>query len=217
MKDQESSNSKDTILNNNNPIDWNDLFRRAQNNDEAATRELFKALQVRLSPLLQHILRGRPLQDQEDILQETLFVTFKKLKQIHTDPLAYAHQTLRYKIGDYLRDPHQFRTIALEHDDRDDFVNKVLIQAQNQPPVSGTDPDFVTTVEKQDLLERIKFAIMELSGFCQAFFAGILENRSIQEIWGLLRKLEPDLKRSAFDKRIFDCRKRLKIIMSERS
>ena len=84
--------------------------------------------------------------------------------------------------------------------------------------MSLADPDagsFETKIETSELVQRIRQAIHKLSPICQALFLAMLEGRNINEVWELAVATDSRLTRSTFDKRLFDCRKRLRAIVGE--
>ena len=143
--------------------------------------------------------------DRDDILQNTLLVVAEKLDQPDLNPPRFALTVLRNKIGDALR-AHQAggrRMQSMDARNEDDDRPHV-------PGFAAENPDPGDTIDHERLTARIRDAIKKLSKFCQAFFLAAMEGREVGEVWELAIQLEPNLKRSAFDKRIFDCRQRLR-------
>jgi hypothetical protein len=72
-------------------------------------------------------------------------------------------------------------------------------------------------MESRQEVQDVIRAIDKLNPFCRAVFKGIIEGLPISEIWGSIRQIDPKLSRSAFDKRIFDCRRKLRLLMAASS
>jgi DNA-directed RNA polymerase specialized sigma24 family protein len=192
----------------------NELLARAQNDEADATNELCRILLVRLRPILQSRLWGWPAADLEDILQNTLLVFVEKLKQVSDNPQYVALAILRNKIGDALRNARKTPDVRLSATDATDTDGSDQTEDWS---ITLTDPesDFAERIGSRQALERLRAAIFRLPNFCRTFFTAMLENRTIMEVWELFQECEPGLKRSAFDKRIFDCRQRLRRMIGE--
>jgi DNA-directed RNA polymerase specialized sigma24 family protein len=194
-------------------INWTDLLKAARANEKVAREELFKALEVRLRPVVQYRLRGWSDQDHREILQDTLAVVFMKLNEIDDNPDHFALSVLRNKIGDALRTKSRHTHLSIsstgaaesEESQRSDVISDLPCP----------DSDFTKRLEKNDLIRAIRSVIHKLPVLCQSLFTGMLEHRSIIEIWELHSRIDPALSRSTFDKRIFDCRKKLRNLMAE--
>jgi DNA-directed RNA polymerase specialized sigma24 family protein len=192
---------------------WTALLKLARASDPVAREELFKALEVRLRPVVQYRLRGWSDQAHREILQATLAVVFMKLNEIDDNPDHFALSVLRNKIGDALRSKsrHAYLSISptgaaeTEESQRSDVISDL----------PSPDSDFTKRLEKNDLIRAIRSVIHKLPVLCQSLFTGMLEHRSIIEIWELHSSIDPTLSRSTFDKRIFDCRKKLRTLMAE--
>jgi DNA-directed RNA polymerase specialized sigma24 family protein len=183
---------------------WTALLKLARASDPVAREELFKALEVRLRPVVQYRLRGWSDQAHREILQATLAVVFMKLNEIDDNPDHFALSVLRNKIGDALRSKSRHAYLS-EESQRSDVISDL----------PSPDSDFTKRLEKNDLIRAIRSVIHKLPVLCQSLFTGMLEHRSIIEIWELHSSIDPTLSRSTFDKRIFDCRKKLRTLMAE--
>lgn len=142
--------------------------------------------------------------DLDDILQNTLLVVAEKLDQPDMNPPRFALTVLRNKIGDALRAHAAGRRMQSmdAHREADD--------RPSLPGFAAEVPDPGEAIDRGMLAARIREAIKKLSKFCQGFFLSALEGRDVGEFWELALQTEPKLKRSAFDKRVFDCRQRLR-------
>jgi len=204
--------SRDKPLTELEPIDWDGLLKRAQSGDEESQNDLCGKIRVRLGPILQYRLWGWPAEDYEDILQDTLTVFLQKLDEIKSNPHLYALRVLRNKIGEALRTQNKWVRSEL-------FEDRSPIGVVAGGGVAGRETtaggDFTEELETKDLVNYISQAIKRLALFCQTIFLAILENQTIGEVWQLFRQVEPNLKRSTFDKRIFDCRQKLKQLVKD--
>jgi DNA-directed RNA polymerase specialized sigma24 family protein len=142
--------------------------------------------------------------DRDDILQNTLLVVAEKLEQPDMNPPRFALTVMRNKIGDALRAQASGRRVESMDESPDDSDRAPV------PGFAAENPDPADTIDRGMLAVRIRTVITKMSKFCQAFFLAALEGREIGEVWELATATEPQLKRSAFDKRIFDCRQRLR-------
>jgi RNA polymerase sigma factor (sigma-70 family) len=192
-------------------LDWNGLLDACRLNDAFAREQLFKALRVRLVTITQYRLRGVSKEVIEDLVQNTLTLVIERITAIDSNPQLYALQILRNKIGDHLRGRAR-RT--------DQSLSPTGYDAGDEPgeiqDTTLADPEsvaFETHVESAEIVQTIRRAIRKLTPICQALFAALLEQRSINEVWELAQETEPGLNRSAFDKRLFDCRKRLRVLI----
>ena len=175
---------------------WNQLLKSAQEGDTNALNDLCKKIRERLEPILQYRLMGLSIIiESDDILQETLKTFYEKINCIEDNPQHYAHEILRNKIGDAIRYYRKKGELT------DPIAEHKSISTKDQ------------FHQKSDILIQMDFfikMIKRLFPFCQLFFTGILEEKSVKEIWEICKKTEPRLTRSAFDKRIFNCRRQLK-------
>lgn len=193
-------------------VDWDGLLRRAQEGDGDSRNDLCERIKVRLGLILQYRLWGWSPEEHEDILQDTLVVFLQKLDQIKSNPQHYALAILRNKIGDALRT--QKRGMGV--DSYEDYPPAAQVSVE--APTGNTAPtgsDFRDELEAKELKDQIRGAIKNLSLFCQTLFLAILEDRTIGDVWQLSQKAEPNLQRATFDKRVFDCRRRLRKLMKD--
>lgn len=193
-------------------IDWDGLLKRAQDGDEESRNNLCGKIKVRLGPILQYRLWGWSPEELEDILQDTLIVFLQKLDQIESNPHFYALEILRHKIGDALR----IHKRGITQGSYEGYVpiEEVPVEALpgNTAEAGG---GFTHELEAKDLADYIRKVIKKLSLFCQTFFLTILEDQTIGEVWQLSQEMEPNLHRSTFDKRVFDCRRKLRQLVKD--
>jgi len=181
------------------------LLEAAQCSDRNRREELAEELNVRLRLVIQYKCRGWSPEDKEDILQETMEVFWGKLQSIKDRPQSYALRILRNKIGDQLRKRAGRRDITAADADplpppRVPLDEKTLIDESQ---------DVEAKIELDDLVGKLKTAIMRLPPFCKTFFMGLLEGKSNNDMREFFSSLNPRLKRSAFDNRSMRCRQRL--------
>jgi hypothetical protein len=195
-------------------IDYNGLLDGCKRGDPVARELLFEQLRVRLRPILKYRLRGWPTEELEDILQDSLTVVFEKLDQVESNPDRFALEVLRKKIGNSLMRHRRVTEVSMDSsDDRDDrdenkaAANRVALQDQD---------DNIAVLESEDIASAIRRAIRHLSPLCQLMLTALLENLSVAETWELMRTAQGNLQRSTFDKRLFDCRKRLRQLLAHK-
>jgi RNA polymerase sigma factor (sigma-70 family) len=190
------------------------LTRSAQGGDAAALNELCRELVVRLRAIVKHKIWWWSAQDQEDALQATLIVFVEKLPQIRDNPCAFAAQILSNHIGNEIQKRRRRQEVSISSEmgsgDEDDGGGHSL--ALERLYASDDDPE--RAVESRDQFDRVLRAIEKLKPFCRAVFKGMIEELYVGEIWETIQRAEPGLTRSAFDKRIYDCRKRLQKLVA---
>ena len=162
--------------------------------------------------LTKYRLWGWPEQDREDIVQDCLCTFLQKIDLIETDPQVYACEILRHKIGNALQ-RRKILNVPLQSGTQG---NSGLMPSLDDSAFhADTGDDFATRLESCERLEKVAESISRLPDFCRYFFLGLLEGRPIRELWMLFTQREPQLQRSAFDKRVFDCRKRLRQLVGD--
>lgn len=183
-------------------IDWNVLLRGAKGGDEVARERLFAELWVRLRSVCQSKVRGWSKEDVDDIVQNALVVVHMKLGEIVENPHHFALNVLRKKIGDAIRARAKGPSVSIreEWSDDSDFASLQLIAPEY---------DLDEAIDRHQHLQRILKVIPQLSKFCQAYFTAVFEGLTTGDVWDLALASEPALKRSAFDKRLWDCKDHL--------
>jgi RNA polymerase sigma factor (sigma-70 family) len=167
-----------------------------------------------LGAIVKHKIWWWPKEDQDDILQATLTLFVEKLHQINENPCAYAVQILSNHIGNEIqkRRRQQWQIVGIETSDRkDDYSGNASPSAQRY---LASDDDPARRMESREELEIVIRAIDKLKPFCRMVFKGMIEGLSLGEIWEAVNGVEPGLTRPTFDKRIFDCRKRLRRLLA---
>jgi DNA-directed RNA polymerase specialized sigma24 family protein len=191
-------------------IDNNSLeseLERAKCGDEESLNRLCRDAEVRLKLVVKYRLRGWSREDQEDLVQSTLLTFCEKIQLVEHTPMAFALWILRQKIGSELQKVRRQKEGSLTE----------YVQSEN-----GHDPARVhrgavlkapdnveDEFERREKVQRVLDAMTHLSEFCRAVMTGILEGMRIAEIWDRFQRIEPQLTRSAFDKRVHACRQRL--------
>ncbi len=187
--------------------DWNDLLAQSRSGDAAAKDQLCREIAVRLRLVLQCRLRGWAPADLDDLLQNTLVVFIEKLSEIESNPHYFAYGILRNKIGDALRRRERRTEIPAE------APSAEVTRGVQESVISEWGASFAASLESRDLVQHISRTIRGMSLFCRTFFLGILEEKTVQELWEIFRTLEPNLQRGTFDKRVFDCRRKLRELL----
>ncbi len=194
--------------------DWNDLLLRSKQGNLEAQDELLSSLAVTLRPMLQCRLRGRPKEDLEDALQDTLLTFSQKIDKIDSDPHRYAAVILRNKIGDYYRRQKSALKISIDTEP-ESMAPGLRREIEEVMSRHGPGVFIQPKLEKEEQIKKIKAAIKSLSQFCKTFFLGILEDYDRDHLFELLCVSEPSLSRGTYRKRIFDCRQKLKTLITE--
>jgi DNA-directed RNA polymerase specialized sigma24 family protein len=193
-------------------IAWSDVLQKTKAGQPAAWDELCRELSVRLFQIAKYRLWGWSDPDLEDIVQDCLCTFWQKLDHVESNPQAYACEILRNKIGNALQ-RRKFQNLPLSSDYREEGDGNR--SAVDPPAVESPDDGILTGLASRDRLNKVCKAIMDLQDFCRNFFLGLVEGRTIQEMWILYSQREPDLRRNAFDKRVYDCRQRLRRLVGD--
>ncbi len=193
-------------------IDYNDSLRKCKSGNVGAREDLFRHLRVRLLSILKYRLRGWPTEEIEDILQDTMTVLAEKLDQVESNPDLFALDILRNKIGNRVNRRRRRIEVSLHPTDSSDDREKGR-DFDSATSLIASDTD-LAGMESEDIAEAIRHAIWKLSPLCQALFAALLDNRSVADTWELMQHTEQGLPRSTFDKRLFDCRKKLRKLLA---
>jgi RNA polymerase sigma factor (sigma-70 family) len=191
--------------------DLTQLLVQAKAGDTTSLGHLCEEAKVRLQLVVKYRLRGWSEADREDLVQDVLITFCEKIQMVERTPMAFALWILRQKIGSELQKAHRSRTRSFTEafgKDGQDTDSTVA-----EPPDPDADP--ALEYERKENAERIREAINMLSEFCRTVFAGLLEGMRIQEIWVRYQEIEPDLQRSAFDKRTHGCRRKLFALLGE--
>jgi RNA polymerase sigma factor (sigma-70 family) len=182
---------------------------QAKAGDAASLGRLCEEARVRLRLVVKYRLRGWSEAEREDLVQDTLVTFCEKIETVDRTPLAFALWILRQKIGNELQKAYRVRERsfqeALGKPSRDGDEYTI------EPADPGDDP--AMEFDRKETAQRIRSAITQLSDFCRFVFAGMLEGYRLQEIWTRYKEIEPDLQRSAFDKRTHACRRKLFALM----
>jgi DNA-directed RNA polymerase specialized sigma24 family protein len=189
------------------------LLQRAKSGDEAGLDELCGVVRVRLLGLVRFKVRGWSREDHEDLVQETLTIFVRDLHKIEHRPLTYAHAILQKRIWNELDKARRSREVSLDQrlpqDTFSDAVDALDDRLLRDPAV-----DVAGEVERKVELERVWRAIQSLHHeFCKPLLTAIVEGYEIGELWKRFSKLDPNLHRNTFYKRVFDCRRRLWAIL----
>ena len=187
---------------------WNSLLNSSKAGLDADRDRLFELLLVRLVTICQYRLRGWPSEEIEDIVQDSLAIVFEKLATVNDNPHYFALAVLENRIGGVLRQKRRRTMISLnptgtlgEQDD---------VQGADMQLPSESYDEMLDHLHESDLSDKLLRALRKLSPLCQAIFLALLKYRAVAEVWEEYQEREPKLSRNAFDKRLFDCRKKLR-------
>ncbi len=137
-------------------------------------------------------------------------VVADKLEHIESNPDLFALDVLRKKIGNRLSSRQRKSLVSLESSDGE---RESETETANWLTAHAPDEE-IARVESADMAEVIRKAIRRLSPLCQLLFAALLENLSVAETWETMHAAQGNLQRSAFDKRLFDCRRKLRQLLA---
>lgn len=187
------------------------LVDAAVKGDREALNKLIETLTIRLRSVVKHRVGWWPEQEQEDLIQSTLVVFVEKLGDIRSNPCAFIVQILSNRIGNELQKKRRRRDVSIVNgSDSDEFAMPGVLSLTHSPELAAdASPE---RLHQQLEIQVIIRAIDRLSPFCRTVFKGIIEGLAIGDIWADLSAIEPSLTRNAFDKRIFECRKRLRLL-----
>ncbi len=188
------------------------LLQEAKGSSEPALNELCRIVMVRLRPIVEYRLRGWPKEDQQDLLQNTIMTFCDKLPIIQDNPIAVALGILRNKIGNELQSIRRKNTVALEADESEDESREKSV-GLGRVSLDRQEEDIHDAMDRRARAQKIVQAIAQLQEFCRTVLIGLLQGYAISEIWERMQRSEPDLRRGTFDKRIFDCKKKLKTVL----
>ena len=197
----------------NDSHEWDRLLQNAKTGDRDAQNRLCERLKVRLSSVVKYRLQGWSSEEREDILQDTLLVFMEKMPQVNSQPQHYALAILKNKIGNALQHRRIATHLPLRDSNGSDTEQQKCLAAEILS-TGETESEFLDKLDKKLALEHILGALTELSDFCRVFFIGMIEGQSLRDVWQLSKACEPNLRRSAFDKRTFDCRRRLRELLA---
>lgn len=184
------------------------LLVSARQADAAAQSALFRELSARLRPVIAYRLRTYRQEDRDDLLQDTLATFFEKIEAVQDHPERFALQILRNKIGNILQSPWQGKVDSIVSDDAEPVAGQGITEARIS--MREEVPDIHDTIDHARRVAQITAAIRKLGTFCRLILTGLLEGLAVAELWEQIQQVEPTLARGAFDKRIFDCKKKLR-------
>ncbi len=187
-----------------------ELVSRAKMGDLDAMNTLSVALTERLRVVVKHRVWAWPAEEQADLVQTSLSIFLGKLHEIRGSPAAFAIQILANQIGNELQRKRRRTGLAIINDPGQSTpLESGLMSLSNSAELASAD-NADRGLESREQLQLIIRTIDQLKPFCRVVFKGMIEDRSIGDIWEAVLKAEPALSRSAFDKRIYECRKRLR-------
>ena len=169
------------------------LLRRARGGEARPRDEIFAFLGARFLRLAK-LRIGE--EDAHDVLQEALMVIDAHLGELESVEglLAYGHQVLRNKIGNYYR----------KRDRRKPHHGE--LDAAPEPSV--TIDEELETADLKRLLARAIERLGETRPLCRTLLDGLCKGRSIRDLSEQVR-----LRRSQVDDRLFRCRRMLRRVL----
>lgn len=192
------------------------LLQRAKQGNQSCLDRLCSEIRVRLAGIVKYRLRSWSQEDREDLVQSTLLTFYEKIQTVERTPVAFALWIMRLKIGNKLQEV-RFK--------REHSLNEISYEAgyPGDPPnaeigfVADSNESPEELCIQNERMERILRILPALSEFCRALIAGLVEGFQVTELWARFSRLEPQLNRNAFYKRIHDCRqKTLSLLGGER-
>ncbi len=187
---------------------WNALLAEAKAGNAGSLNRLCVELEVRLRQFAVYRLWKSPPAVVDDLVQEALTAFAEKYMQIESNPNYWAVQAFNFVLSHYFRGREVRKHESLNAQEADDGGAATALEAEASiaAPVSNAHD----LVERDELRTRMARALIGMSPFCREFFRTLLHGRAVADYWDVCRNREPALQRSAFDKRIFDCRRRLR-------
>lgn len=192
---------------------WNELLTKARHGDQPAMSELCTRIKDKLDLIARYRMRKVHPDEINEIVQQTLAVFAEKLNQVQDNPHLFALQIMHHKLGHY----YTARSRKGPGSEEDRSAGMV---AQSESDTADTDitdasTDIHAEVEARDLQQRVLGALLTLKPFCRTLFLGLLKGFSTRELWEYFQPREPSMNRGAYDKRVLDCRKRLRSMLEE--
>jgi DNA-directed RNA polymerase specialized sigma24 family protein len=188
----------------NRPVpDLASLTERVLEGDEASLNDFCAAIRPGLVEIASYRMYGRSRHEAEDVVQDTLTIFVEKAREITGSPTSFVLGILYKRVGNALKrlPGNSLTTLDGESAESREAMN------------AGVPAPFVRDVENRDTIERCAAAIRTMGEPCRTLLVGILEGRSVGEIWERFRASHPEMKRSAFDRRLYLCRRRLLTLM----
>lgn len=189
-------------------FDWNGTLAEAQQGSVRARDQLFSALLENCRRILHYRMRGASDSDKNDVLQTTMLTVTEKFDSIRDNPQYFALSVLQNKLH------HYYRSIKVKHSRFADSPQSSLERGEeffdkNEP---AAEVDLLAQAEAGDLHKRIQVALRQLSPFCRELFLALLQGWNVDDAWARCFEYEPKLSRGTFNKRVFDCRRRLRAL-----
>lgn len=176
-----------------------ELFDYARLGDEIALDEFCARVRPGLVQIASFRVGDVSLEDAEDIAHESLLIFVEKHKEVEISPTAFLRTILYNVVGNYLRKRFSVRALnGAGSNGQPDSPHRAHHKVSHE--------DNVVT---RDLLERAERAISAMPEPCRTLLIGLIEGHEVKTLWERSREVEPDLKRGAFDRRLYVCRRKL--------
>ena len=192
------------------------LVSEAKTGNSEAQNELYQEMRIRLLDYVRSKIKGWSDEEYKEIIHDIITEYFiaafiKKTNRAIDNPIKYARGIARHKINDALRKIYRKKGKRGKREEKDDdeLDAKPKSKGHINEAISDPDSDIVHFLDTKDKIEQAKTAVKKLGKFCQAWFMNLFEYRPLIEFWLSIKKIEPDLKRNAFDQRIRNCRRRI--------
>ncbi len=180
--------------------DIDELFVRALQGDQDALNEFCSRVRPGLIQIVVYRIFSIPREEAEDLVQDVLMVFVSKYKQVTGSPTYYLRTILYNKIGNHLQ---RQKTLRTNHQGSLDGIEST------NHKVASDRHRYEEQIANQDMLERAERVIGNMSEPCRTLMIGLIEGYAINEIWERMQEAEPNLKRAAFDRRLYSCRRKL--------
>jgi len=179
-------------------LDFEQLFAAALQQEAGALDEFCRRVRPGLIQIATFRVYEITREEAEDLAHESLVVFVGKYQEVTTSPTAFLRSILYNLIGNFLR--RRFTS-------RSNSGNGSTARTTGETHTDGKSNE--SYVENRDLLERAERAISAMDEPCKTLLIGLIEGYEVKELWQRMQELEPGLKRAAFDRRIYVCRRRL--------
>lgn len=179
-------------------LDLEQLFALALQQQGGALDEFCRRVRPGLIQIAAFRVYDITREEAEDLAHESLVVFVGKYQDVTSSPTAFLRTILYNLIGNYLRRRFTRRSVS---------SNGSVAHKDNESRSDSQSSE--NDVENRDLLERAERAISAMSEPCKTLLIGLIEGYEVKKLWERMQEIEPSLKRAAFDRRLYVCRRRL--------
>ncbi|MCB9367156.1 MAG: hypothetical protein H6508_08260 [Calditrichaeota bacterium] len=175
-------------------LNIDEVFTLARDGDASALDEYCKRVRPGLIQIASFQIYDITREEAEDLAHETLAVFVQKYQEVTTSSTAYLRSILYNNMKNFLRG--QIKSRQREVTSNGGTYTHNVRSSEHE-------------VEKRELLERAEQTISGMSEPCKTLLIGLIEGYKVKELWERMLELEPNLRRSTFDRRLYVCRRRL--------